>query len=294
MDALFKDLNYLETEAKSTEAQISEIDLRDLRPNPYQPRQVFDEEKIAELAKSIRQSGVFQPIIVRKSKIKGYDIIAGERRFRASKLAEKETIPAIVRDMDDVGMMQVAVLENLQREDLSPLEEAEAYQMLMKNLGLTQAELSEKLGKSRSYIANYLRLLTLPVIVKQEVQKNNLSMGQARTLLGLKTEKAMLKLANRAIKESLTVRQIEKLVAEENKRQQKKQQKTRKTLPPEEIFYQAIAAQLSEELQAPVKIQRQKNKGKIEIDYTSEEELTKILDRLHFSLDKGGSPLEKL
>lgn len=294
MDALFKDLNYLETEAKSTEAQISEIDLRDLRPNPYQPRQVFDEEKIAELAKSIRQSGVFQPIIVRKSKIKGYDIIAGERRFRASKLAEKETIPAIVRDMDDVGMMQVAVLENLQREDLSPLEEAEAYQMLMKNLGLTQAELSEKLGKSRSYIANYLRLLTLPAIVKQEVQKNNLSMGQARTLLGLKTEKTMLKLANRAIKESLTVRQIEKLVAEENKRQQKKQQKTRKALPPEEIFYQAIAAQLSEELQAPVKIQRQKNKGKIEIDYASEEELTKILDRLHFSLDKGGSPLEKL
>jgi ParB family chromosome partitioning protein len=294
MDALFKDLNYLETEAKSTEAQISEIKLRDLRPNPYQPRQVFDEEKIAELAKSIRQSGVFQPIIVRKSKIKGYDIIAGERRFRASKLAEKETIPAIVRDMDDVGMMQVAVLENLQREDLSPLEEAEAYQMLMKNLGLTQAELSEKLGKSRSYIANYLRLLTLPAIVKQEVQKNNLSMGQARTLLGLKTEKAMLKLANRAIKESLTVRQIEKLVAEENKRQQKKQQKTRKALPPEEIFYQAIAAQLSDELQAPVKIQHQKNKGKIEINYTSEEELTKILDRLHFSLDKGGSPLEKL
>ena len=152
INALFQDLSDIE-EVEATE-KIVELSLNELRPNPYQPRKTFEEKSLQELANSIEKSGVFQPIIVRKSKVKGYEIIAGERRFRASKLAKKEMIPAIVRDFDEEAMMQVAVLENLQREDLNPLEEAEAYEMLMNNLHLTQAEVAERLGKSRPYIAN--------------------------------------------------------------------------------------------------------------------------------------------
>ena len=183
IDALFQDIAKLEDVDVKNE-QVTEILLNELRPNPYQPRKTFDETSLQELANSILHSGVFQPIIVRKSAVKGYEIIAGERRFRASKLAGKEKIPAIIREFDEESMMQVAVLENLQREDLNPLEEAEAYEMLMKNLKLTQAEVAERLGKSRPYIANYLRLLTLPDAVKAMVQKQSMSMGQARTLLG--------------------------------------------------------------------------------------------------------------
>ena len=183
IDALFQDIAKLEDVDVKNE-QVTEILLNELRPNPYQPRKTFDETSLQELANSILHSGVFQPIIVRKSAVKGYEIIAGERRFRASKLAGKEKIPAIIREFDEESMMQVAVLENLQREDLNPLEEAEAYEMLMKSWKLTQAEVAERLGESRPYIANYLRLLTLPDAVKAMVQKQSMSMGQARTLLG--------------------------------------------------------------------------------------------------------------
>lgn len=182
IDALFQDIAKLEDVDVKNE-QVTEILLNELRPNPYQPRKTFDETSLQELANSILHSGVFQPIIVRKSAVKGYEIIAGERRFRASKLAGKEKIPAIIREFDEESMMQVAVLENLQREDLNPLEEAEAYEMLMKNLKLTQAEVAERLGKSRPYIANYLRLLTLPDAVKAMVQKQSMSMGQALSLI---------------------------------------------------------------------------------------------------------------
>ena len=145
IDALFQDIE--EVDVKKEE--VLDLPLNELRPNPYQPRKTFDEQSLKELANSIERSGVFQPIIVRRSQIKGYEIIAGERRFRASKLAGKTNIPAIIRDFDEEMMMQIAVLENLQREDLNPLEEAEAYDMLMKNLKLTQALVAERLGKSR-------------------------------------------------------------------------------------------------------------------------------------------------
>lgn len=147
IDALFQDLENLET-VDVKDDTVVQLPLNELRPNPYQPRKTFEEVSLQELANSIEQSGVFQPIIVRRSAVKGYEIIAGERRFRASKLAEKETIPAIVRDFDEEAMMQVAVLENLQREDLNPLEEAEAYEMLMKNLKLTQAEVASRLERA--------------------------------------------------------------------------------------------------------------------------------------------------
>ncbi len=281
IDALFQDFSKIE-EVDATKDVIVEIALTDLRPNPYQPRKTFDEDTLKELAKSIEQSGVFQPIIVRQSKVKGYEIIAGERRFRASKLAKKATIPAIIKDFDEETMMQVAVLENLQREDLSPLEEAKAYEMLMENLQLTQVELAEKLGKSRPYIANYLRLLTLPDVIKDLLQKETLSMGQARTLLSVKDKKEMLRLANRAVKEGLTVRQLENLVGQLNESTQKKKKKEQ---TPKPFYIKETEEKLQHQLGTTVALKDKKGKGKIEIEYVSNEDLARILDLLGIEID---------
>ena len=204
IDALFQESK----EEQQPDEQVVELEISEIRPNPYQPRKTFNEEALEELAKSIKKSGVFQPIIVRKSSVKGYEIIAGERRYRASKLAKKTEIPAIIREFNEEQMMEVAVLENLQREDLTPLEEAEAYNTLMEKLNLTQTQVSERLGKSRPYIANYLRLLGLPGKVKLMLQDGSLSMGQARTLLAVKDKEKLMELAEKTLKEGLTVRKI--------------------------------------------------------------------------------------
>ncbi|MEG0551151.1 MAG: ParB/RepB/Spo0J family partition protein [Vagococcus sp.] len=284
IDALFKDFNDIE-EVDIKKETVTEIPLSDLRPNPYQPRKTFDEHALAELAESIKQSGVFQPIIVRKSTIKGYEIIAGERRFRASKLAGKETVPGIVREFDEARMMQIAVLENLQREDLSPMEEAEAYEMLMKNLKLTQVELAEQLGKSRPYIANYLRLLTLPQVVKDLVQKESLSMGQARTLLALKNVDEIIPLANRVLKEGLTVRQLEQIVSEMNDAQIPPLKKAKKKVQAKPYYIRASEDRLMDKFGTSVAIQEKEGKGKIEIEYLSQADLTRILDILDIQFD---------
>lgn len=283
IDALFQDFKDLEEVDVKTE-EVVDIPLSELRPNPYQPRKTFDEASLQELATSIAQSGVFQPIIVRKSAVKGYEIIAGERRFRASKLADKETIPAIIREFDEESMMQIAVLENLQREDLSPLEEAEAYEMLMKNLELTQAQVAERLGKSRPYIANYLRLLTLPDLVKEMLQDERLSMGQARTLLGLKDKKQILKLANRCVKENLTVRQLEQLVAAMNDKKEVK--KTPRIVKEKPYYLREGEERLMDKFGTNVEILEKDGKGKIEIEYLSQSDLTRILDILDIQFDE--------
>ncbi|AYW47713.1 chromosome partitioning protein ParB [Tetragenococcus osmophilus] len=283
INALFQDLSDIEEVDVATE-KIVELSLNELRPNPYQPRKTFEEKSLQELANSIEKSGVFQPIIVRKSTVKGYEIIAGERRFRASKLAKRETIPAIIRDFDEEAMMQVAVLENLQREDLNPLEEAEAYEMLMNNLHLTQAEVAERLGKSRPYIANYLRLLTLPKLVKEMVQEDRLSMGQARTLLGLKNKEQMLKLANRCVKENLTVRQLEQLVIDANEVKDKK--KVPRVVKEKPYYLRESEDRLMDKFGTSVQIKERKGKGKIEIDYLSQNDLTRILDILNIHFDE--------
>lgn len=283
INALFQDLAEIE-EVDVTTEKVIDLPLNELRPNPYQPRKTFDEKSLQELANSIAHSGVFQPIIVRRSKVKGYEIIAGERRFRASKLAQKEMIPAIIRDFNEELMMQVAVLENLQREDLNPLEEAEAYHMLMKNLDLTQAEVAARLGKSRPYIANYLRLLTLPDLVKELVQDDRLSMGQARTLLGLKDKEKILKLANRCIKENLTVRQLERLVAEMN--DSKKTKKLPRVVQEKPYYLRESEERLMDKFGTSVQIREKKGKGKIEIEYLSQNDLTRILDILHIHFDE--------
>ncbi len=285
IDALFQDFANLE-EVDVQKEEVVELALTELRPNPYQPRKTFDEDALNELANSIKQSGVFQPIIVRKSTVKGYEIIAGERRFRASKIAEKKTIPAIIREFNEEAMMQVAVLENLQREDLSPLEEAEAYDMLMKNLKLTQVELSERLGKSRPYIANYLRLLTLPKVVKDLVQKDALSMGQARTLLGLKDRSQIIPLANRVVKENLTVRQLEQLVNELNEKKESPAKLTKKIVKQKPYYIRESEDRLMDKFGTTVSIQEKEGKGKIEIEYLSEKDLTRILDILDIQFDE--------
>lgn len=283
IDALFQDLSSIE-EVDVRKEEIIDISLNELRPNPYQPRKTFDEKSLQELANSIEQSGVFQPIIVRKSAVKGYEIIAGERRFRASKLAKKETIPAIIREFDEESMMQVAVLENLQREDLNPLEEAEAYEMLMKNLKLTQAEVAQRLGKSRPYIANYLRLLSLPKLVKEMMQDDRLSMGQARTLLGLKNKEQILKLANRCVKENLTVRQLEQLVGIMNESKDKK--KVPRIIKEKPYYLRESEDRLMDKFGTSVEIHEKEGKGKIEIEYLSQSDLTRILDILNIQFDE--------
>lgn len=275
IEALFDD----NPEFDATE-DVVDLALVDIRPNPYQPRQQFDEQRLQELADSIAENGVFQPIIVRQS-VNGYEIIAGERRCRASKLAKKTTVPAIVRKFDEGQMMEVAVLENLQREDLTPLEEAQAYEMLQKNLGLTQAEISKRMGKSRPYIANYLRLLTLPVKTKRLLQRGDLSMGQGRTLLGLKDKQGIDALAKRIVKEDLSVRQVEALVAKLNTKPQRVHKGQHKS-----AFITASEQQLAAKLGLSVNILAGKQgKGHVSIDFSSTADLNRLLDLLGVDLD---------
>ncbi|MFS7004450.1 ParB/RepB/Spo0J family partition protein [Carnobacterium maltaromaticum] len=282
IDALFGDYSELD-EIDVTNEMVKELPLEEIRPNPYQPRKTFDEEALNELADSIRQSGVFQPIIVRESTIKGYEIIAGERRFRASKLAGKATVPAIIRAFDEERMMEVAVLENLQREDLTSLEEAEAYDMLMKKLKLTQEEVAKRLGKSRPYIANYLRLLGLPESVKKMLQSDEISMGQARTLLGLKDKRMIIKIANKVVRDNLTVRQLEQLVNQLNQPKEVEQKSNKAEKKP--YYIRESEDRLMDKFGTAVQISDKGNKGKIEIEYLSTDDLTRILDILEIQFD---------
>lgn len=283
IEALFEENDFNEINDNET---VQDIKLSLIRPNPYQPRRTFDQKALRELASSIQESGVFQPIILRQPdpKLKRYELIAGERRFRASKLAKQTTIPAIIRTMSDEKMMEVAVLENLQREDLTPLEEAQAYQTLMDKLSLTQAQVAERLGKSRPYIANYLRLLGLPNEIKELVSAGKLSMGQARTLLGLKDRKQLVKLAKQAVEKNLTVRQLEELVAQMNGTAEKKRAKRRQRKP---AYVREAESQLQSKFGTKVAVapSRKKNAGKIEIPYTSADDFNRILEVLNISLD---------
>lgn len=196
----------------ATSEEIVELNLSDLRPNPYQPRKVFDEEALNELASSIKEHGVFQPIIVKKS-IKGYDIIAGERRFRASKMAGLDKIPAIVREFTDDQMMEIALLENLQRENLSAIEEANAYKSMVEHLNLTQDELSKRVGKSRSHVTNIIGLLRLPKVVQDMISDNRITMGHARALSKLNDDDEIISIANRIVDENLIVRDVENITS---------------------------------------------------------------------------------
>lgn len=251
--------------------EVIELKLSELRPNPYQPRKVFDAEKLQELANSIKEHGVFQPIIVKKS-IKGYEIIAGERRYKASQLAGKETIPAIVRDFTDENMMEIALLENLQRENLNSIEEATAYQKLLASLKVTQEELANKLGKSRSHITNMLGLLELPEEVKNLIAEEKITMSHARVLSKMKDKDEIINLANKIVNENLNVRAIEQ--ASQNPTVAKKHKL--KTKVKKESEYKYIEESISEKLGTKVKI----NNKKILISFTNNNDLNRILEIL--------------
>ncbi|MGZ7444728.1 ParB/RepB/Spo0J family partition protein [Paenibacillus sp. TH7-28] len=256
--------------------KVIEIPLNQLRANPYQPRKTFDEEAIRELAESIRQHGVIQPIIVR-SVLKGYEIIAGERRFRASQYCGNTTIPAVVRSFSDQQVMEIALIENLQRENLNAMEVAVAYQGLMDQFQLTQEELSLKVGKSRSHIANFLRLLTLPDEVKDYVSRGTLSMGHARALVGLKDPATIKQLAKQCIDHEWSVRDLEEAVQQLDRKKQEKPKNTNKKRDP---YIEEVEENLRERYKTTVKIKSNKDKGKIEINYYSLQDLQRILDML--------------
>ncbi len=206
--------NIYETASKE---EIVDVDVNELRPNPYQPRRVFADEALEDLTSSIKEHGIFQPIIVKRS-IKGYEIIAGERRVRAAKKAGLETVPAIIRDLDDGQMMEIALLENLQRENLNAIEEALAYKSMLEKFSITQDELSTKVGKSRSHITNILGLLRLPAEVQEMVANNTLSMGHARVLSKLEDNDKIIALAHEIVTNKLPVRDTEIKATTEDKK----------------------------------------------------------------------------
>ena len=256
--------------------EIIEIDLSQLRSNPYQPRKIFDEEALKELSESIKEYGVFQPIIVKKS-IKGFDIIAGERRVKASKMAGKTTIPAIVRDFTDEQMMQIALLENLQRENLTAIEEATAYKDIINALNITQDDLAKKLGKSRSHITNMLGLLRLPNSVQDMVLKSEISMGHARVLSKLENHEDITSLAEKVVNNNVSVRELENMVNSKYKRTVEINRRERSNSKE----YKYIEEALEDKLGTKVRL----SSNKIVVNYTSLNDLNRILEILDVKID---------
>lgn len=245
-----------------------EIDIDKIHVNPYQPRAEFDEHKLQELADSIATHGVFQPILVRETQ-DGYELIAGERRLRASKMANKLTIPAIIVDFNDKKIMEIALLENIQRENLNAIEEAKAYDKLMKRYDYTQEVLADRMGKSRAYVANLLRLLRLPETVQNYVISKKLTMGHVRALLPLEDDKLIEEVANKIMQEKLSVRAVENLVKKLLTRPQEKKQEVNKYLP--------LQNDLQDKLQTTVKV----DKNQIVIKFSDTEDLNRILELLN-------------
>ena len=274
------DIESVEAIDKIQEGEIvSELNIADLRANPYQPRKHFDDEKLEELSLSIKEHGVLQPIIVKRD-IKGYIIIAGERRFRASQLAKVETIPAIVRDYSDELMMQHALIENLQREDLNPIEEAKSYKLIMQKMNLTQEKLAEKIGKSRAYIANMMRLLNLPEFVTDGVETKDISIGHAKILAGIKDPELILKLAMIIKEKQISVRNLEELVNESGA--SKKVNQVKKA--PKDTHIKSLETSLKSHFGTKVNIKDKNGKGQIVINYLSNDDLNRVLDVLGIEL----------
>jgi len=284
LEALFKenDIENVESINKIEEGEvILELAVKNLRPNPYQPRKNFDVEKLEELAASIKEHGVLQPIIVKKD-IKGYLIIAGERRFKASKMAQMEVIPAIVREYSDDLMMQHALIENLQREDLNPIEEAKSYRLIMNKMDLTQEALAKKIGKSRVYVTNMMRLLTLPEFVTDAIESKEISIGHAKILAGAKDTELILKLAMIIKEEKISVRKLEELIKEGETEISPKVENKEKPLVDANI--KSLESELKTHFGTKVKVRDKNGKGQIVIDYLSSEDLSRVLEVLGIQL----------
>lgn len=250
------------------------IEISKITRNPNQPRKNFDETALQELADSIKQNGVLQPILVRKIGGK-YQIVAGERRYQASKLAGLKEIPAVVRDIDDKEVFQLALIENLQRSDLSPMEEAKGYRQLIDSQGLTQEGLAKILSKSRSAIANTLRLMDLPTVVQEMIEQGLLTAGHARAILAVPTEEGRVELAQKVVKDNLTVRQTENLAPLFSVEKEAPRPRV-----PTPQTYKRAARQLRQMLDTNVKVKQVRGKNKIEIEFKDEEELARILGQI--------------
>lgn len=273
---LGRGLNALISEANAETGNEPEavLSISEIMRNPNQPRKTFDEDKLAELADSIRQNGVLQPILVRRKGQK-YEIVAGERRYQASKLAGLKEIPAVVREIDDDKVFQLALIENLQRSDLSPIEEAKGYKQLLTSRSLTQEELAKILSKSRSAIANTLRLMDLPVEVQHMMEQGLLTAGHARAILAVPSEDGRIKLAKKVVTESLTVRQTENLAPLFSV----EHTETRTRVAAPQSFKRA-ARELRKMLDTNVKVKQVRGKNKIEIEFKDEDELARILAQI--------------
>lgn len=261
------------TEDKSGDS-VQYINIHDIMPNANQPRKTFSEEKIDELAKSIKEHGIIQPIVVRK-KDKSYEIVAGERRWRAARKAELTQVPCLIRELSDEQNMLIAIIENMQREDLNPVEEAEGLNQMIATFGMTQEQISRSVGKSRPYIANSLRLLKLPDYIKEDMAEGRISAAHGRTLIPVEDETVRKALCERIIKEGLSVRETERLVSEQGKA--KKRRPAAKIKNPDVA---RVEEELKETLGTRVTINQNGKKGKIEIEFFSRDELDRLIDLL--------------
>lgn len=259
-------------ETTETSEIVTNLPIHSIHPNPFQPRQQFDDEELRALAESIKVHGLLQPVLVRPRE-DGYELVAGERRWRAAQLAGLTEIPAIVRHCSDDELLALALIENLQREDLNPLDEAHAYKVLMEKFGLTQEAIAERIGKSRATIANTLRLLALPDPIKQALRNGKISEGHARALLSAPDEGVMMDVFQQVIKHSLSVRQTEMLIQRLTKRAKRRE----RTADPNLLALQQI---LEERLQLPVRLKRVRKGGVLELRFFSDEELEGLVRRL--------------
>lgn len=272
LDAIFHD------NARADDGGAVELNINELEPNRGQPRKEFSEEAMRELADSIAQHGVLQPLLVRPLLSGGYQIVAGERRWRASRMAGLTTVPALIRELTDSEVMQIALIENLQREDLKPLEEAQGYQALMEEFGFTQDEISKSVGKSRPAVTNALRLLNLPEAVRGMLARGDLSAGHARTLLSFKDEAAMLAAAKRVVAEGLSVRELEKMAKKANAEKPEAVRSTRRIR-----YYDEAELALRDTLNRVVHVGGTKKKGVLTIEFYGEEDLKNLLSDLKLS-----------
>ncbi|MDD5791493.1 MAG: ParB/RepB/Spo0J family partition protein [Erysipelotrichaceae bacterium] len=263
IDSVLDEISNGESEIKGSSADIA---IKDIRTNPYQPRKTFDKQALEELAASIKEHGVFQPLLVRKS-LNGYELIAGERRLRASKIAGLKEVPCLIVDFDDRDMMEISILENIQREDLTVLEEAEAYEQLIDKLDYSQEDLAKRLGKSRPYVANTLRLQKLPASIKELLRKDKISAGHARALLNVEDEAKALEIANEAAKKGLSVREVENKVKTLDK---KKVVKVKDRDP----YLEAVRRTMEGRLGTAVNL----TKKNITISYNDNDDLNRILE----------------
>ena len=267
-------------QVEESEGFVIELDINKIEPNRKQPRKLFDEASLEELAESLKNFGMLQPIIVKKCEDDGfYELIAGERRFRAAKIAGLVKLPAIIKDFDNEMAFEAALIENLQREDLNPLEEAESFQRLYQEFGMSQEKISQRVGKSRSAVTNAMRLLQLDKRVQNFVMENKLSGGHARTLLSITDAELQFELAEKIIEEGYSVRAVEALVKAEIEKQNapeiNNEEEKKKTISSPQ--YYAIENDLKSIFSTKVKISKNKNKGKIEIEYYSDEDLDRLI-----------------